>query len=192
MVLVGAVTPTSVSAQSDSPLQLAFLDIPAGATVAEVRARVREGDGSLSCATARNDARVQDCRGNFIGDEGANVEVWLSAIDGTVGILTLSAPLDNNLLEAWRDDARTRYGQVGARAQGTQWTEEWIRQGQMLRIVWRTDGGQKRISVSLVDGATLDGWRPKVAVRKQPARRAAPVVNEAPVTRSDEPPLERP
>lgn len=192
-VLAGALAPASLAAQESLPA-LSFLDIEAGAPVEAVRARIRAADGSFNCDTSRNDPRVTDCRGSFTADDGAGVEVWLSAIDGTCGIITLSTPLDNDLLQSWRSELVQRYGQVGARAQGPQWTEEWVRRGQMLRIVWRIDGGQKRISVSLVDGRTLDGWRPTAAARpaapsRRGARASSPPRDSA---QSLEPPLSRP
>jgi hypothetical protein len=189
-VLLGT-APTAAAAQADASAGLEFLDIPAGASVDEVRARVRAGDGTLRCETSRADARVQDCRGGFVSDDGAGIEVWFSAINGTAGVLTLSTQLDNDLLEQWRSDLAVRYGTVNARAQGTQWMQEWIRRGQMLRLTWRVDGGQKRISVSLVDGPTLDGWRPAAAAR--PSRRAAPRSSpQTDSTQNPEPPLSRP
>ena len=51
-----------------------------------------------------------------------------------------------------------QYGQVGARAQGTQWMMQWVRRGRMLRLTWRQERGDKVASVSLVDGRVLDGW----------------------------------
>jgi len=187
------VRPATVVAQSPELLPLTFLEVAAGASVDEVAARVRAADGRFSCGTSKTDKRVQDCRGSFTADDGAAVEVWLSAIDGTCGIVTLSAPLDAALLDAWRTDARARYGQVGARAQGPQWTEEWIRRGQMLRITWRTDGSQKRVSVSLVDGRTLDRWQPTLRAKPAATRKAEPA--NSPRTdsaQSLEPPLSRP
>lgn len=191
---MGLCTPGLLAAQDDEALlPLTFLDVAAGASVEEVRARVRAADGAFACNTSRNDSRVQDCRGSFTADDGASVEIWLSAINGTCGVVTLSAPLDSSLLDTWRADVRERYGQVGARAQGPQWTEEWIRAGQMLRITWRVDGAQKRVSVSLVDGRTLDNWSPPAASRRSPTPRAgrasSPPRDSA---QSLEPPLSRP
>jgi hypothetical protein len=35
---------------------------------------------------------------------------------------------------------------------------EWVRHRQMLRLSWRSKGREFEASVSLVDGALLDGW----------------------------------
>ena len=47
---------------------------------------------------------------------------------------------------------------VDAQVQGTQWMMQWVRQGRMLRLTWRIEGGGKTASVSLVDGRVLDAW----------------------------------
>ena len=52
----------------------------------------------------------------------------------------------------------SRYGRVGAKVQGSQWMMQWVRQGRMLRLTWRTERGERTASVSLVDGRVLDAW----------------------------------
>ena len=45
--------------------------------------------------------------------------------------------------------------------QGAQRMMQWVRQGRMIRLTWRTDRWAPAISVSLVDGRILDGWGKK-------------------------------
>jgi hypothetical protein len=35
---------------------------------------------------------------------------------------------------------------------------QWIRLGRMIRLTWRQLGNRTAASVSLIDGAVLDGW----------------------------------
>jgi hypothetical protein len=91
------------------------------------------------------------------------VPFWVSAIDSVAGVITLSAGVDAGTLDDWRRRIESRYGRVGAKAQGTQWMMQWVRRGRMLRLTWRTDRREKTASVSLVDGRVLDEWGRKRA-----------------------------
>lgn len=167
--LIGTAGAAQVAPGPGEPL--AFLGVPAGANVDTVAAIVREAGGTLRCAVSHADARVSDCRANVLAD-GTPVDVWLSAIEGTVAVITFSSPLDSDRLAAWRSDVQGRYGLVSARAQGPQWMLQWVRHNQMLRLTWRIDGAEKRISVSLIDGRSLDGWTaPRQSTRRSPAVR---------------------
>ena len=95
---------------------------------------------------------------------GGAVKVWVSAIDSVAGVITLSAGVDGETLGRWRRRIESRYGPVGAKAQGTQRMMQWVRRGRMLRLTWRTDRGERTASVSLVDGRVLDDWGRKRAV----------------------------
>lgn len=89
----------------------------------------------------------------------APIDVWVSAIDSVAGIITLSTSLNSAQLGSWRRQLQHRYGVADAKAQGTQWMMQWIRDGRMLRLTWRVERGGERIaSVSLVDGDVLDTW----------------------------------
>lgn len=155
--LVLFTTPGAAQETAPALSPLAFLGFRAGIPVDSIASAVKAAGGGLVCRKATVDPRVRDCRA-VIAEGDAPVELWLSAIDGTVAIMTLSTALESNRLDDWRRDLETRYGQVNARAQGPQWMLQWVRRGQMLRLTWRIDGGQKRVSVSLVDGPILDGW----------------------------------
>ena len=79
-------------------------------------------------------------------------------MDSVAGVITLSGVLASDQLEQWRATLETQYGRVGARNQGAQWMQQWVRRGRMLRLTWRLERGEKVASVSLVDGRVLDAW----------------------------------
>lgn len=154
LLLAGA---APVLAQA-SPLE--FLGFRAGAPLHEIAAWVREHNGTrLACDRSRSDPRVQDCRARLNDPiTGESVELWASVIDSSAGVLTISGAIRGELLDRWRRSLERRYGRVGATAQGTQWMMQWVRQGRMIRLTWRTERGGQVASVSLVDGHVLDGW----------------------------------
>ncbi len=149
---------TSPGTQDTSALQ--FHGFRAGARLDELDGLIRRlGGGRLRCDRAKRDRRVSECRGTVRDSAmGGAVKVWVSAIDSVAGVITLSAGVDPATLDRWRQRIESRYGRVGAKAQGSQWMMQWVRRGRMLRLTWRTDRGERTASVSLVDGRVLDEW----------------------------------
>ena len=139
---------------------LQFLELRAGALLETTDKTVADLFGSpLECTTATADPNVSDCRSTFPDPiTGRPVELWLSAIDSLVGILTVSGPVTGVQLQAWRSSLESAYGEVPATKQGSQHSLQWIRHRQMLRLTWRELSDSTVASVSLVDGPVLDGW----------------------------------
>jgi len=117
------------------------------------------GGSALTCKVSRRDRSVSECRGRLADSlTGHRVNLWLAAIDGASGVLTLSGPADGEALGRWRDTLVSHYGLVPVRVQGTQSMMQWVRRGRMLRLTWRVERGTTIVSVSLVDGHVLDAW----------------------------------
>lgn len=150
---------TAQAAAAD-PSALQFLGFRAGAQLADVAVQMRALGGTpLRCDRAKADRRLQECRGTVRDPQhGGNVRVWLSAIDSTAAILTLSADVAPDQLDRWRSGLEQEYGRVGARVQGPQWMMQWVRDSRMVRLTWRVNREERVASVSLVDGQVLDGW----------------------------------
>jgi hypothetical protein len=139
---------------------LTFLGFRAGAPLEELSLRLRNGTrGALRCRQSKADQRVSECRASLRGAEGEPpVELWISAIDSLAGVMTLSAKVDSAQLDSWRGALEDRYGKVATKVQGSQRMLQWVRQGRMIRLTWRTEKRSQVASVSLVDGRVLDSW----------------------------------
>jgi hypothetical protein len=157
--------PASIPPATQDTSALQFHGFRAGARLDELDGLIRRLDGGrLRCDRAKRDRRVSECRGTVRDSAmGGAVKVWVSAIDSVAGVITLSAGVDGQTFDHWRRRIESRYGRVGAKAQGSQWMMQWIRRGRMLRLTWRTDRGERTASVSLVDGRVLDEWGRKRA-----------------------------
>ncbi|MGB7212476.1 MAG: hypothetical protein WBC97_07600 [Gemmatimonadales bacterium] len=117
------------------------------------------GADSLRCVSSPSDHRVGECRASLSNaDADRTVDLWLSTIDDTASILTLSALLTTSRLERWRDFLIARYGAATPSARGPVTMLQWISGGRMLRLAWRSKGRGFDASVSMVDGRVLDGW----------------------------------
>lgn len=139
---------------------LQFHDFRAGARLDEIQTVLKRfGGGRLRCDRAKGDRRVSECRAVVqLADLGGAVDLWVSAVDSVASVITLSGDGAGGQLDRWRRSIERHYGSVGAKVQGPQWMMQWVRQGRMLRLTWRTDRDQRPVSVSLVDGRVLDAW----------------------------------
>jgi hypothetical protein len=150
--------PAPATAGTDTSA-LQFHGFRAGARLDEIDGVVRRFDGgSLRCERAKADPRVRECRAVVQMADLGQVDVWLSAVDSITSVITLSGDGSGGQVDRWRRSITRRYGSVGAKVQGSQWMMQWVRQGRMLRLTWRTDRDGKPVSVSLVDGRVLDAW----------------------------------
>ena len=161
-------TPLPATAAPDTTT-LQFHDFRAGARLREIDEVLRRsGGGGLRCDRAKADRRVTECRSVVqLADLGGPVDVWVSAVDSVASVITLSGDGAGGQVDRWRRSIERRYGAVGAQVQGPQWMMQWVRQGRMLRLTWRTDKNRRPVSVSLVDGRVLDAWGRD---RSKPAR----------------------
>ena len=160
LLLLGTVNAVLASTASADTTPLQFLGFRAGARLTEVEAQLRRlGGSTMRCRRSKIDPRVAECRAALnVPELGVPVDLWVSAIDSTAGVIMLSGVMASDQLESWRQVLQHRYGQVGARVQGTQWMLQWVRRGRMLRLTWRLEKAGKNASVSLVDGRVLDDW----------------------------------
>lgn len=154
-----ALSSTQLALPADTSA-LQFHGFRAGARLDEIRTLLRRlGGGQLRCDYAKADRRVAECRGTLRDSElGGRVNLWISAMDGVAGIITISSAVAPEQLDRWRGEIEASYGRVKARVQGAQSMMQWVRRGRMLRLTWRTDRGARTASVSLVDGRVLDEW----------------------------------
>jgi hypothetical protein len=150
----------SSRAQHPSPAPpLEFLGFRPGVTVAQVDSQlVRAAGDPLRCQRSTVDRSVSECRASLADAGGRPVKLWLSAMDGRVGVLTLSGAVTAQQLADWRSELEGSYGPSEMRVQGVQRMLQWIQSRHMLRLTWREDPDSTVASVSLVDGKILDAW----------------------------------
>jgi hypothetical protein len=153
-----AAHPQTASQPDTTPLS--FRGIPAGASLSSLAATLRTlGGRPVRCTRSSSDRSVQECRGSFVDSAtGLGVDLWLSAIDSQVGIITFKAEGNLPRLDLWKAELERRYGKVSTRVQGQQRMMQWVRRGRMIRLTWKREGAGSTMSLSLVDGRVLDGW----------------------------------
>lgn len=139
---------------------LRFFGFRVGTTLTATAGRVTELAGTtLACERSTADRRVMDCRSVFPDPITSDtVDLWLSAVDSLVAILTVSGSVSPVQFHAWRSSLVSAYGEATMAEQGSQSMLQWIRHRQMLRLTWREFSDSTLASVSLIDGPILDGW----------------------------------
>lgn len=159
-VLLAAPSSAHATPAASDTTALQFHGFRAGARLDEIEGVLRQFEGArLRCDRAKADRRVTECRAVVhLADLGGPVDLWVSAVDSVASVITLSGDGSGGQVDQWRRSIERRYGSVGAKVQGPQWMMQWVRQGRMLRLTWRTDRGDRPVSVSLVDGHVLDAW----------------------------------
>ncbi len=154
-LLLGA---TPLEAQP-APAALQFLGFRPGAPQAEVeRQAAAHGAAPLACDAARRDARVRECRGTLYAETSTPLALRAVMIEGTAAIILVTGAVPETERLRWEQAMEAAYGTVPLAAGGQQRMRQWVRRGTMLRLVWRGNPDQPEVSVSLVDGPTLDGW----------------------------------
>jgi len=162
-LLFALIAVTELASASPLPPDTAALEFHgfrAGARLEQLDSLVRSlGAARLRCDRAKADRHVTECRAVLTdANLGDAVDLWVSAMDSTAGVITLSSGVSADQLDRWRRIIERRYGRVDPLVQGSQRMMQWVRQGRMLRLTWRIDGNERTASVSLVDGRVLDAW----------------------------------
>jgi hypothetical protein len=157
--LAAALLASAPAGAQPVPDALQFLGFRPGAPLSLIEDQVAaHGAPPLACAGARWDRRVQECRGMLYGETPTPLALRISVIDGVAAIILLTGVVPEAELARWDAAFEAAYGSVPLIAGGPQRMRQWIRGGTMLRLVWRGDARAPEVSVSLVDGPTLDGW----------------------------------
>lgn len=166
---------TAIPLAAQSPVRagpaLQFAGFEVGQSLAGVAARTSVMGGRLHCDRSRSDATLRDCRAVLRDSTGGRIELWLSAVDSGVSVMTLAARVGPADLARWQGELLSRHGSTRETQQGIQHTLQWIRANTMLRLTWRSDPDGTLASVSLVDGARLDAWGRRTEHRIHPVPR---------------------
>jgi hypothetical protein len=159
VLTLGLIGPVRAHAQQSAPERLQFMGFRPGDPI-EVLTRQATALGveRLTCDTARRDGRVRECRGTLYADSRVPLRLRAVAIRDTAAIVLVSGTIPEAERQRWERAFEAAYGAVPARVDGGQRMRQWIRNRTMLRLVWRGDPAEPEVSVSLVDGRTLDSW----------------------------------
>jgi len=153
---LGLVACTVLPVPAQAPPPLEFAGLRPGMTRAAAESVLRARGAPLACQATRQ-PRIQACSAVLPDSLAGPRTVTLSLVDGRAGIVLVAGPASAETIADWHAGLVDRYGAVAVSRQPGQESFQWVRRNQMLRLTVRRESGGLVASVSLVDGALLDG-----------------------------------
>lgn len=129
--------------------------------VADARGLIIKAGGSLSCKKT-SDTRLRECTGAMpLPSQPKPSALLVSSIRDSVGVIVLTTNISEDATREW---VRTLTRDLGTpnhkRDRGSRESWQWIRRGQMLRVVLQRVGKQFETAVTLTHGPLLDALGP--------------------------------
>jgi hypothetical protein len=124
----------------------------------EVKDRLEATGGSLSCKKT-SEPLLRECTGSMRDPRTKRFfEVLIASIRDSAAVIVLTAGVSESEGTLWVRWLSDEFGTPNREHQPSiQQSWQWIRRGQMLRVVTREAQHQVRASVTLTDGPLLDG-----------------------------------
>ena len=137
--------------------------------LSEVRALAQSAGGSLTCK-ATTDPRLRECTGAVPGSRSYPAFALLvSSVRDTAAVIVLTARVTGKEAREWVGDLTRDFGTPSHRTDrrsSESW--QWVRKGQMLRVIGQTTGAVREVAVTLTDGPLLDALGPPPSLRTAP------------------------
>lgn len=149
--------PVAAAGQANSaPPSLEFRGLQVGVPIPDLRARVRDLDGTLSCRPSR-DPRLDECTGAVrLVAGGPRFSLIVSSIRDSAAVVILTGTAPRDTVADMAASIAWVQGRVTPRARGPQLVWQWVRYRQMLRLIHRQEGSGNVMTVTLTDGPLLD------------------------------------
>ena len=151
----------AIAASTQQPPPLTFFGFRAGMAMAEARSLITKLGGSLSCKKT-SDSRLRECTGSMpFPGLVRPFAVLVSSVRDSVGVMVLSTNIREGDTRAWVRALTQDFGKPNYRMdRGTRESWQWIRRGQMLRVVMQRPGVHFETAVTLTHGPLLDALGP--------------------------------
>jgi hypothetical protein len=161
--------PIGLAIQALPPLS--FVGFRAHMPMSEARWLVTSAGGSLTCK-ATTDPRLCECTGVMPSPKpGSSFKLLISSVRDTAAVIVLTASVKQSQTRGWAHHLTQEFGAPNHRSdyrQSESW--QWIRKGQMLRLIQHREGETRETAVTLTDGPLLDALGPPPPLQKPPGR----------------------
>ena len=155
--------PPAVYAAAQAPPPLEVIGYRPGMAVAQIRKLIVASGGTFSCK-GTTDPRMKDCTGTLpFPQADPYFRVLVSSVKDSAAVIVFSVTgthaYSQNIVPALTE----QFGKPNYEVQregGIQESWQWIRRGQMIRLVERKAGLMLEASITLTDGPLLDGLGP--------------------------------
>ena len=136
---------------------LSFIGFSPGMAVADARSLVTQRGGSLSCRKT-TDSRLYECTGAVaLPSLVQPLSLLVSSVRDSVGVMVLTTSLSEGDTRRLVRDLTRDFGRPNHKVEPASLESwQWIRRGQMLRVVVQRTGNQLETAVTLTHGPLLD------------------------------------
>lgn len=148
---------------------LSFVGFRAHMPMNEARALAASAGGSVTCKHT-TDPRLRECTGVMPFPKVIPpFRLLISSVRDTAAVVVLTANVKESDVREWARALTQDFGTPNHRTEyPVSETWQWIRQGQMLRLIQRKGGGILETAVTLTDGPLLDALGPPPSLQKAP------------------------
>jgi hypothetical protein len=148
---------------------LGFAGFRAHMPMSEAKALVISAGGSLTCK-ATTDPRLRECTGIMPFPKVVPpFRLLISSVRDTAAVIVLTANIKESDTSEWARALTQDYGTPNHKTNyRVSETWQWIRTGQMLRLIEHQAGGVLETAVTLTDGPLLDALGPPATYQKPP------------------------
>jgi hypothetical protein len=154
-------TPAAIAIAAQQLPPLAFVGFRAHMPMSEAHALVTSAGGSLTCK-ATTDPRLRECTGNMpFPNVVPPFQLLISSVRDTAAVIVLTANVKERDAQAWANALTQDFGTPNHKTDyrvSESW--QWIRKGQMLRLLQHATNGVLETAVTLTDGPLLDALGP--------------------------------
>jgi hypothetical protein len=159
--------PPAVAPAAQKLPPLSFAGFRAGLPLAAAKDLISTSGGKLDCKSS-SDPRMRECTGSIqFPSLDQPFEILISAVNDSAAVIILTGYPTQVTVTAWVTALTQVFGVPKNEPKpggGGSW--QWIRRGQMMRVIERAAHGALQAVINLTDGPLLDGLGPPQ--RKRP------------------------
>jgi len=147
---------------------LGFAGFRAHMPMNEARALANAAGGTLACK-ATTDPRLRECNGIMPYPKVIpRFNLLISSVRDTAAVIVLTASVRESDTRDWTRDLTRDFGEPDHKTNRVSERWQWVRKGQMLRVIQHKAAGKVETAITLTDGPLLDALGPPPPVSRPP------------------------
>ncbi len=137
--------------------------------MSEAHSLATAAGGTLGCK-ATTDVRLRECNGSLPFPKATpRFSVLISSVRDTAAVIVLTATVKESDTREWAGTLTREFGtpiHKSKHRSSESW--QWVRKGQMLRVILHQAQGMTETAVTLTDGPLLDALGPPAPQKQKP------------------------
>lgn len=147
---------------------LGFAGFRAHMPMSEARALTASAGGTLACKPT-TDPRLRECNGVMPYPKVIpRFSLLISSVRDTAAVIVLTASVRQSDTRDWARDLTRDFGEPDHKTDRVSERWQWVRKGQMLRVIQHKAEGKIETAITLTDGPLLDALGPPPPISRTP------------------------